>query len=731
MNYSPRTEQLLAMRTQELQAKVDTLERRVREQSIELSQKSRLAFKGGTFGDHWAQCVGHFGQAFASLCRSGTRSGTVEPIDHEGSSNASIPRPRSPMRVSSVQGRRDGKSSKSLIPDWSSGVERRFKAVELLPQLNENKIYSNEGPFEDHEYLLDDEWGVLPSNCIIYPKSKWKETWDLTVLFMILYSAVTVPFRICFSAEAEGWLLVFEIFVSLIFCVDVIFNFNQAYLIDDKWIISRSRIASRYLRSWFWIDAPSSVPIELITLLAATEANSQLTLLRFLRMFRLLRLLRLLKIDVYIARIEDTFEINLVSLRILGMVTRLLFMVHFLGCFWWYVAICSLEAGYETSWTLAYNGGAAMEAPVNLQYRYSVYWALTTLTTVGYGDLTPQNDWERDYCMLAMLIGAMMFGYMVSTIGSMVATLDKEAAIKEDRMDAVKEWMASRNIQQKLFVRVRNYYQHYYTKKSAFNEDEILASLTPSLRNECTAVLLRETLGIFPLLAVLGIDFQRAVYPHLKPVMHAHQDVIYARGEKAEDIYFLRNGTVDVLAGGLGTEVLFRINHGQHFGEEVLTNQKRASHVTSNGMSEMWTLTKDALEGAVRLLPGARTKLEQFCALELERKQRLNSLSYRALIASAGSAERRAALIMQKAWVSYANKKAREASILAPIPAYPEDAGAGKPTTTQSGALQAALAEIKQELKTMKATISSQGGMLEHVARFTREQEKERNKYGA
>jgi hypothetical protein len=170
----------------------------------------------------------------------------------------------------------------------------------------------------------------------------------------------------------------------------------------------------------------------------------------------------------------------------------------------------------------------------------------------------------------ATIIGAMMFGYMVSTIGSMVATLDKEAAIKEDRMDAVKEWMASRNIQQKLFVRVRNYYQHYYTKKSAFNEDEILASLTPSLRNECTAVLLRETLGIFPLLAVLGVDFQRAVYPHLKPVMHAHQDVIYARGEKAEDIYFLRNGTVDVLAGGFGTEVLYRINHGQHFGEEVL-----------------------------------------------------------------------------------------------------------------------------------------------------------------
>ena len=45
---------------------------------------------------------------------------------------------------------------------------------------------------------------------------------------------------------------------------------------------------------------------------------------------------------------------------------------------------------------------------------------LTTLTTVGYGDITPCNNIERAYCLFAMLVGAMMFGYMMSTIGSMV-----------------------------------------------------------------------------------------------------------------------------------------------------------------------------------------------------------------------------------------------------------------------------------------------------------------------
>ena len=49
-----------------------------------------------------------------------------------------------------------------------------------------------------------------------------------------------------------------------------------------------------------------------------------------------------------------------------------------------------------------------------------------------------------------MLIGAMMFDYMMSTIGSMVTTMDRQAAAFEEKMDKVKEWMTTRNISRKL-----------------------------------------------------------------------------------------------------------------------------------------------------------------------------------------------------------------------------------------------------------------------------------------
>jgi hypothetical protein len=132
---------------------------------------------------------------------------------------------------------------------------------------------------------------------VIFPVHGYKEAWDTGMLLLILYSAVVIPFRVCFSSEATGAFWAFELLLSIFFIIDLILNFNTAYQEEDRWIVSRPRIAMNYFRGWFWIDAPSCVPVELIDLYFEESAKgSNLRMLRFLRMFRLLRLLRMLKV---------------------------------------------------------------------------------------------------------------------------------------------------------------------------------------------------------------------------------------------------------------------------------------------------------------------------------------------------------------------------------------------------------------------------------------------------
>ena len=55
---------------------------------------------------------------------------------------------------------------------------------------------------------------------------------------------------------------------------------------------------------------------------------------------------------------------------------------------------------------------------MNLWDRYglSLYWSLTTISTVGYGDISPKNATETAISMLTMLLAGMVFAFNVSAI---------------------------------------------------------------------------------------------------------------------------------------------------------------------------------------------------------------------------------------------------------------------------------------------------------------------------
>jgi len=46
-----------------------------------------------------------------------------------------------------------------------------------------------------------------------------------------------------------------------------------------------------------------------------------------------------------------------------------------------------------------------------VKYITSIYWAFTTMTTVGYGDISPTNNDEMVFGIFGILIGGTVFGF--------------------------------------------------------------------------------------------------------------------------------------------------------------------------------------------------------------------------------------------------------------------------------------------------------------------------------
>jgi hyperpolarization activated cyclic nucleotide-gated potassium channel 2 len=52
------------------------------------------------------------------------------------------------------------------------------------------------------------------------------------------------------------------------------------------------------------------------------------------------------------------------------------------------------------------------------KYATSVYWAVTTMATIGYGDITPITTYEKIYVMVSMLVASAVFAFIVGSISS-------------------------------------------------------------------------------------------------------------------------------------------------------------------------------------------------------------------------------------------------------------------------------------------------------------------------
>ena len=178
---------------------------------------------------------------------------------------------------------------KAMLPAASPGPSSPHR-----PRSPEKPVGSGDDDEDEEETMKR----IVREAGVILPTDPWKEMWDVFILVLIIYSAIAVPYRICFESPASGMVWIFEQLLTAAFMVDVGFNFNTAHSDNaDSWVTDRREIALRYLSGWFWIDAPACVPVELLDAVLAGE-QKQMGLLRFLRLFRLIRLLRLLKVRI-------------------------------------------------------------------------------------------------------------------------------------------------------------------------------------------------------------------------------------------------------------------------------------------------------------------------------------------------------------------------------------------------------------------------------------------------
>ena len=432
----------------------------------------------------------------------------------------------------------DARNSSKLSSSMLRFRDSLRRAVSPKKSSRGDKIYSQHGSEDEVDWkavnMAAKPWYLLNSN------GSYKMKWDLVIVFFLLIIAFYVPFRVAFvdfspyENELPPFWAIFDLLTFVAFSIDIILNFISVEVPEEPDVEMETRlrmIAWRYMKGFFIIDFFATFPFEWVAsgeILPSSQSvdddemeeethsslymGAKLTrlprLLRIMKIMRLLRLLRVPKLQDYLHHIEATFKFHSGITRLLNIVFGVLLFNHGVACAWFGIgassqhsacgdddAAASADANFDEnvhcSWIIH---NSMNDRDMGTQYIAALYWAFSTLTTVGYGDISGHTVGERTFAMCMMLIGCGWYAYVVSTLSSVIASFDTQRQKRQSKLKSVDAFIRTNHLPDGIAKRIRRHFNaetvNRFLVDSQDSTQKIFREMSSDLRHEVNEKIL-------------------------------------------------------------------------------------------------------------------------------------------------------------------------------------------------------------------------------------------------
>eukprot|EP00928_Gymnodinium_smaydae_P030119 TRINITY_DN22473_c0_g3_i2.p1 TRINITY_DN22473_c0_g3~~TRINITY_DN22473_c0_g3_i2.p1 ORF type:complete len:571 (+),score=130.09 TRINITY_DN22473_c0_g3_i2:134-1846(+) len=465
---------------------------------------------------------------------------------------------------------------------------------------------------------------------VIHPYHPLVMRWYYGLIFLLVADVVYLPLETAFGRfMPQRLIFCIDALCTLIFCADIVLQFflQIPSPTGDFWVFNHQIIIESYLRGNFCVDLISVLPFsELHVILdrlpgfTGTRTSYALHVLRFTKLLRMLRLRRILRRHVYDVNLTYTQRSVIFS----G--CTVLVSIHVFSCVWatlgnyqgghsWLAELYATKemrlkgSGYTTEDTEPMRSEDTLAV-----YIISTYFALYTLTGIGYGDIGPSSVSEYVFVILIMLAGSIIWA---TIIGEIVSVLRHSSAddVKYNRMTDEVVFMGKEfNLDPDLQYRVQAYlHQSRMIFHSNFIREKVLSCMTSDLAVKVSQVLHHRWFNqIWWLKNVNQNQFMVQLTLAFDPMLYAPKEVI----RSTDRLFVIQRGLCIHGAQLLGKDSCFGV-------DMLLTQDALKINVITIAFSYLHVLflTREALQATLERFP---------------REQELVKRSYRALCVMRG-----------------------------------------------------------------------------------------------
>ncbi|MBF0164297.1 MAG: ion transporter [Magnetococcales bacterium] len=417
---------------------------------------------------------------------------------------------------------------------------------------------------------------------VILPDSPARRLWNYLILASTIWYIWTVPLFLVPKIGVPEWSYTLNLVLTAIYLMDLWLSFRTAIMDEGELLTKPEAIREKYLKTYFVSDLLATIPWDLaLVILGLPELAMWASAVRMLRIVRLPHLLQ-----VQGSALPAT-------------VTEQLFVMTF-----WILTI--------TSWCASIWMMIVEQLPEDNLKTFIIkgyYWTVTTMASVGYGDITPQTDEGRLFAMFVMLLGVAIYAYMIGQISTLIVNSNILRKQNKEKIEHLAAFMRQYDLPAALQNDIFGFYRHYLMEHSAGGAEilrDLPAKLSERIHQHVNVHLLRRG----HMFSKASPELLEALGGRLTSEMFMPGEEIIRIGEVGREMYILVHGVVAVT--NQTGDLIAKLRTKDVFGEiALLQDTVRMANIRAITACNTLKLDKQDFDEVMAAFPEFRKELRK------------------------------------------------------------------------------------------------------------------------
>ncbi|XP_048503364.1 potassium channel AKT2 isoform X2 [Beta vulgaris subsp. vulgaris] len=442
----------------------------------------------------------------------------------------------------------------------------------------------------NYNHLNSNGWIISPIH------SKYR-CWETLMVVLVAYSAWVYPFEVAFmKSYLKRELFIADNIVNVFFAIDIIITFFLAYFDSRTQLLVSDfrKIAIRYLSTWFIMDLASTIPYEALALMFTGKYKESISYY----LLGLLRFWRLRRVKQFFTRLEKDIRFSYFWVRCARLLFVTLFLVHCAGCLYYLLADRYPHEG--KTWIGAMNPNFR-ETSLWVRYISAIYWSITTMTTVGYGDLHANNTLEMIFIIFYMLFNLSLTAYLIGNMTNLVVEGTRRTMEFRSSIEAASSFVSRNRLPTRLKEQILGYMCLRF-KAENLNQFQLIEHLPNSIyKNICQHLFLPTIEKVYLFRGITRKSLLVLVANTKAEYLPPREDIIM-QNEVASDIYIIVSGEVEMIDYESEKEIVVgTLQVGDMFGEvAAICSTPQSFTIRTRTLAQLLRLNNSTLIEAMK-----------------------------------------------------------------------------------------------------------------------------------